>query len=107
MTKIITASDAAFISFSILFESKAMNAFLARLDAHIRENALQCKSFFVLGEAYDRFAAEGTIEWDERVLGTIKLPPASVKYVTDVLIANGYAIQVVNGPAGNTVHVSW
>ena len=107
MTAIITASEASLVTKKILIESRSMNAFLTRLDAYIHQCARQCKSSFTLCDAYDIFAAEGIIEWDEKVLGTNKLPSASVKYITDVLTANGYAIKAVNGPSGNTIHVSW
>ena len=107
MTAIITASKASLITKQILIESRSMNAFLTRLDAYIHYCARQCKSSFTLCDAYGIFAAEDIIEWDEKVLGTNKLPSASTEYVLSILTAAGYRISTVHGPVGNIIHVSW
>ena len=107
MTAITTANDARLVTKKILVESRSMNAFLTRLDAYIHYCARQCKSSFTLCDAYDIFSAEGIIEWDEKVLGTNKLPSASTEYVLNILTAAGYGIRTVPGPAGNIIYVSW
>ena len=107
MTAITTASEASLVTKKILIESRSMNAFLTRLDTYIHYCARQCKSSFTLCDAYDIFAAEGIIEWDEKVLGTNKLPSASADYVLSILTAAGYRINTVQGPVGNIIYVSW